>query len=92
MTWDHVILNGKLVSPTDTMEANIYIKDGKIEAITKELLPGDACETTDARGKYVLPGFIDTHVHSRDGSKGAWHKEDFFHSSMAGACGGVTTI
>ena len=92
MTWDHVILNGKLVSPSDTMEANIYIKDGKIEAITKELLPGDAHETTDARGKYVLPGFIDTHVHSRDGSKGAWHKEDFFHSSMAGACGGVTTI
>lgn len=92
MTWDHVILNGTLVSPTDCMQGNIYIKDGKIEAITKELLPGDAKETTDAKGKYVLPGFIDTHCHSRDGYNGAHYKEDFFHSSMAGACGGVTTI
>ncbi len=92
MTWDHVILNGTLVTPHECQQANIYIKDGKIAAITGEQLPGDALETTDAKGKYVLPGFIDPHVHSRDGSKGAHHKEDFFHSSMAGAIGGVTTI
>ena len=92
MQWDHVILNGTLVTATDTFKGNIYVKDGKIFAITEGLLEGDAKETTDAAGKYVLPGFIDSHVHSRDGKFGAHHKEDFFHSSMAGACGGVTTI
>lgn len=92
MTWDHVILNGTLVTPHETQKANVYIKDGKIAAVTDALLPGDVKETTDAKGKYVLPGFIDTHSHSRDGRKGAHHKEDFFHSSMAGAVGGVTTI
>ena len=92
MTWDHVILNGTLVTSTDTVKANIYCKDGKIVSVTEQLLPGDAMETTDAAGKYVLPGFIDTHVHSRDGFNGAHEKEDFFHSSMAGAVSGVTTI
>ncbi len=92
MKWDHVILNGTLVTAAETYKANIYIKDGKIAAITSDQLDGEADEITDAAGKYVLPGFIDSHVHSRDGRNGALYKEDFFHSSMAGACGGVTTI
>lgn len=92
MTWDHVIKNGTVVTPHESQRANIYIKDQKIAAITAEELPGDALEVTDATGKYILPGFIDTHSHSRDGRNGAHHKEDFFHSSMAGAVGGVTTI
>ncbi|HWS29430.1 MAG TPA: dihydroorotase [Clostridia bacterium] len=91
MLWDHVVKNGTLVSADDVFEADIYIKDGKIAAVTKENL-GEAREATDARGKYVLPGFIDTHVHSRDGFKGAHEKEDFFHSSRAGAVSGITTI
>ena len=90
--WDHIIKNGAVVTGTDTQKANIYIKDGKIAAITAEELPGEAKEVTDAAGRYVLPGFIDTHVHSRDGRNGAHYKEDFYHSSMAGACGGITTI
>lgn len=92
MQWDHIIKNGTLVTSSETYPANIYVKDGKIAAITSEELPGEAREVTDAQGKYVLPGFIDTHAHSRDGRKGAHEKEDFFHSSMAGAVGGVTTI
>ncbi len=110
--WDHVIKNGTLVTSSEIFSGNIYIKDGKIAAISDEILydtdaasnkdfssdganiPGKdfAAEITDASGKYVLPGFIDTHVHSRDGRKGLHHKEDFFTSSMAGACGGITTI
>lgn len=92
MTWDHVIKNGTIVTASESYVADIYVKDGQIAAITTEQLGGKAKETTDATGKLVLPGFIDTHVHSRDGANGAHHKEDFFHSSMAGAVGGVTTI
>ena len=89
--WDHVIKNGTIVTGTEKMKADIYVKNGKIAAVTNQKLPGEAKEVTDAAGKYVLPGFIDTHVHSRDGRNGAHYKEDFEHSSMAGACGGVTT-
>jgi allantoinase len=92
MQWDHLIKNGTVVSPNVAFNADIYIKDGKITAITNERLDGEVKEITDASGKLVLPGFIDTHVHSRDGFQGAHYKEDFFHSSMSGAVSGITTI
>ena len=71
MTWDHVIKNGTIVTPAETYKANLYIKDEIIAAITNEELPGEVKSVTDAKGKYVLPGFIDTHSHSRDGRNGA---------------------
>ena len=92
MKWDQIIKNGKLITASETMNADIYIKDGKIAAISGDELEGECGEVIDASGKLVFPGFIDTHVHSRDGSRGAHYKEDFFHSSMAGAIGGITTI
>jgi allantoinase len=81
-----------LVGAKESFPAHLYIKDGKIAAISRDPLPGDAGQVTDARGKYVLPGLIDTHVHSRDGLSAARYKEDFFHSTMAAACGGLTTV
>lgn len=88
--WDHIIRNGKLVTANDCYESNIYIKDGKIAAVTSEELPGTANEETDAAGCYVLPGLMDTHVHSRD--PGSTHKEDFYHSTLAAAAGGITLV
>ncbi len=92
MYWDHIIKNGTIVTTNDSYKANIYVQNGKIAAVTSDELPGDAAEITDASNKYVMPGFIDTHVHSRDGYNGAHYKEDFFHSSMSAACSGITTI
>jgi allantoinase len=90
MHWDHVIRNGKIVNSSEIYEADIYIKDGKIAAITKEALDGVAAEETDAKGCHVLPGLIDVHIHSRD--PGSTYKEDFYHSTQAAAAGGVTTV
>lgn len=91
MLWDHIIKNGTIVTSSSTYEANIYIKDGKILLLSKQDdVIGEAKEITDAKGFYILPGLIDTHVHSRDG--GATYKEDFYHSTKAAAAGGVTTI
>ncbi|MTD30703.1 allantoinase AllB [Planomicrobium sp. YIM 101495] len=90
MKWDHLIKNGKIVTPEATYGAHVYIKGGKIAAISQELLEGEAKKTTDAEGLHILPGLIDTHVHSRDG--GSTYKEDFFHSTKAAAAGGITTI
>lgn len=92
MMWDHVIKNGTVITATGSEKADIYIKGGKIAAVSAVELPGEVEKVTDAFGKYVLPGFIDTHVHSRDGRNGIREKEDFLHSSMAGACAGITTI
>ncbi|MBM7599092.1 allantoinase [Virgibacillus halotolerans] len=90
MKWDHVIENGEIVTEEAIYQANIYIKAGKIASISADKLDGEAKEITDAKGLYILPGLIDTHVHSRDG--GATYKEDFYHSTQAAAAGGITTL
>jgi len=92
MKWDHVIKNGIIVDGQKSYQADIYIKNEKIYAISQSELAGEAVQVTDAAGQYVLPGLIDSHVHSRDGENGATYKEDFYHSSMAAAAGGLTTI
>jgi len=46
--------------------------------------------TIDAKGKIVVPGFIDLHVHLRD--PGQTHKEDIESGSRAATAGGFTTI
>lgn len=88
--YDLLIKNGILVTSSESMKANIYVQEEKIAAITDTETVMDAVKVIDAAGKYVYSGFIDTHVHSRDG--GATYKEDFYHSTKAAAAGGLTTI
>ncbi len=88
--WDLAILGGNIVTPTESVIGNIYIRDGKIGAVTQSPLGEPVAETVDAKGLDVFAGFIDTHVHSRDG--GALHKETFYHSTRAAAMGGLTTV
>lgn len=88
--YDLLIQDGTVVTPSHMERANIYVKDEKIAAVSADLLEEGAKKVIHAAGKYVYPGFIDTHVHSRDG--GATHKEDFFHSTRAAAAGGLTTV
>ncbi|NOX71097.1 MAG: amidohydrolase family protein, partial [Candidatus Micrarchaeota archaeon] len=77
-----VFLNGKLE------EKNIFIDDGIIQKITSGDVQSD--ETINAKGKIVLPGVIDPHVHFRE--PGQVYKEDFFTGSAAAAAGGITCI
>lgn len=86
--FDSAILNGTLVTSENSQRVNIYIQDGKIAKIGPEV--EEAKEVIRGDGKHIFPGFIDPHVHSRDG--GATYKEDFWHSTRAAALGGLTTI
>ncbi|MCI1857400.1 MAG: allantoinase AllB [Sporolactobacillus sp.] len=90
MQWDCIVKNGTLVTPAATVKADLYIKNGKIAAVSDQPLAGGAEREVDAAGKHVLPGLIDVHVHSRD--PGPTYKEDFFTSTAAAAAGGITTI
>ena len=66
----------------------IGIEEGKIKEISKT--PVKAEKIKDVKGNYVLPGFIDPHIHFRD--PGLTQKEDFKTGSMAAANGGFTTV
>jgi N-acyl-D-amino-acid deacylase len=61
--YDLGIVNGIIVDPARSrlVAANICIKGGKIELITRET--PESSRTIDARGQYVSPGFIDIHAH-----------------------------
>lgn len=59
------IINGKILTmeKEDFEIGSILLNDeGKIEAVGIFDLP-ENCEIIDAKGKYVLPGFVDAHTH-----------------------------
>jgi dihydroorotase len=87
---DLAVRGGRVVSPAGTVEAGIAVKDGVIVAIGDDRSLPAADEIVDARGRYVLPGVIDSHVHFRE--PGDEHKEDWDTGTAAAACGGVTTV
>lgn len=42
---------------------HVHIKDGLIQAIAQELPSLSAVEIIDGKGRYLIPGLIDSHVH-----------------------------
>lgn len=86
-----LIKNGHVLDPaTETdEEIDIFIEDGKITKRGKKL-KCKAERVIDAAGSYVMPGFIDLHVHLRD--PGYEEKETIASGVRAAAKGGYTTI
>lgn len=82
------IKGGRVLLGEELVEANLYVRDGKISSISKRDMAAE--EVIDARGAVVLPGAIDVHAHVHP--IGYLHREDFLTGSRAAAAGGVTTI
>jgi allantoinase len=83
-----LIRGGTVFTTEGPRDADVLINDGVITRVEPNLR--SAARTIDATGKYVLPGAIDVHVHSRD--PGFPEKEDFGSLTAAAAAGGVTTV
>ena len=86
-----LIQNGTVINPADQTEtaADVLVEDGIIKKIApKQKMKAD--RVVDASGCYVMPGFIDMHVHLRD--PGQEHKETVETGAKAAARGGFTTI
>ena len=91
MSYDLIIKNGTVVTATDTFDADIAVKDGKIAALGKNL-EGVAAKTVDAQGLFALPGGIDVHTHLDMPFGGTTTADNFESGTTAAACGGTTTI
>ena len=84
-----LIKNCKFAYKDRIEEGDILIEGERIKKIAKEIKRGSS-EIINARGKFVIPGIIDAHVHVRDFEES--YKEDFISCSKAALSSGVTTI
>lgn len=105
---DTIVRGGTIVTASDQYVADIGIENGVITRIGRDLLDGAAPATgsggrvtppserapriVDATGTYVIPGAIDAHVHCDLEFGGTVTSDGFAGATVAGACGGVTTI
>lgn len=88
-----IIKGGRIIDPLSKRDEvlDIKIEDGKIAEIAKDIEASSGNEEIiDARGKIVVPGLIDVHVHFRD--PGQTHKEDLVTGSQAAIAGGFTSV
>ena len=96
-TADLRVTNARVVTPNGTIDGGVAAIDGKIVAVGTEVNLPDADEEIDAEGNYLIPGFIDPHVHwglSRyefeDYHEGLAH--DFETETRGAVHGGVTSV
>ncbi len=86
-----LIKNGRVIDPAakQDMVADVLVRDGKIAKVMPDIQES-ADRQIDAGGCFVMPGFIDLHVHLRD--PGFERKETVVTGAAAAAHGGYTTI
>lgn len=86
-----LIKNGQVINPATRMDevADVLVENGTVTKIAKGIKM-KADREIDAKGCFVMPGFIDMHVHLRD--PGFEQKETIETGCRAAARGGFTTI
>jgi dihydropyrimidinase len=86
-----LIEGGRLVTEIDSYGGSILVEDGRIAKVGRRIEAPPGAEVVDARGKLVLPGAIDVHVHVGLNLRGHT-SSDFESTTRTAAFGGVTTI
>jgi dihydroorotase len=89
------IENGRIIDPSSGIDdyLDILVDQGKIVEVGRgreEKKDDEIMQIIDARGKIVVPGFIDMHVHLRE--PGHEYKETIKTGCQAAASGGFTSI
>ncbi|MGM4986377.1 dihydropyrimidinase [Rhizobium sp. 11_C7_N12_5] len=90
-SFDLVIRGGQVVLPTETIQTDIGIRDGKFAAIGIGLAEGR--QEISAEGRLVLPGGVDSHCHmDQQPWEGKATADDFNTGTLSALCGGTTTV
>ncbi|BBF41499.1 dihydroorotase [Lachnospiraceae bacterium KM106-2] len=87
-----LIKNGHVLNPATNLDRvmDILIEDGKVKTLKQSITNEECDRVIDANGLYVMPGFIDLHVHLRE--PGFEYKETIESGAKAAATGGFTSI
>jgi dihydropyrimidinase len=94
MQYDAVIANGLVLSIDGETKTDVAIRGETIAAVGPGLAAeaGPGTEIIDAKGRLVLPGALDVHVHLELPFCGTVSSDDWNTGTRAAARGGVTTV
>lgn len=84
-----IIRNARIVNEGAIIEADILIRDERIERIGGEIAAPGRVHEIDAKGHYLIPGAIDDQVHFRE--PGLTHKGEIYTEAKAALAGGITS-
>jgi dihydropyrimidinase len=88
--FDTVIAGGTVVTAGDSVRCDVGITAGRVAALGEGL---QGARMIDARGKLVMPGGIDSHVHiDQPSGEGIVMADDFESATRSAALGGTTTV
>ena len=87
-----LLRGGRVIDPSRGTDgvADVYVVDGKVEAVGRSIAPGDGAEVVEVAGKVVAPGLIDLHVHLRE--PGQEELETIATGAAAAVAGGFTGV
>jgi len=88
LTRELLFRGATVYTPDGPNDFDVSVSDGVVTAVGPR--GSGVGKVVDVAGKWLLPGGIDVHVHSRD--PGFPEKEDFGTLTAAAAAGGVTTV
>lgn len=90
MQYDLLLRGGRVIDPAQKIDGlfDVAVKDGKIAAVTANIVPSAARQVVDVSGKLVLPGLIDTHGHVFQYVTGRFGMD----ADLVGVQSGVTTL
>ena len=87
-----LIKGAYVVDPSQGLDGifDVFIIDGKIDAVRENLTAPKGADVINATGKHVFPGLIDARVYV--GEPGGEHRETIASASKSAAAGGVTSF
>src|SRR5262249_43513548 len=88
---DLLVTGGTVVTEHDVLAADVAVRAGQVVALLEGGASGvQAEQVLDARGRYVLPGAVDCHVHFNE--PGRTHWGGYAPGTAAAAAGGITAV
>ncbi len=87
-----LIRGGRVIDPSRNTDevTDLFVADGKVQALGRDLGRPDDALVVEAAGKVVAPGLIDLHVHLRE--PGQEDVETVATGAMAAAAGGFSAV
>lgn len=90
-----LIKSGRIINPATGMDqiSDLLVDNGLVKQINRSISPAEVgydVKVIDAEGQWVMPGFIDVHIHLRE--PGFEYKETIETGTLSALKGGVTTV